>query len=130
MARKSKSRQEGRGRSRRRSALLFLARWSLVLLIWTGFLAGGIVLWYARDLPDTSRLNEITRRPAVTLVTRYENAMPQYHVGHIERVQRIEAATAKLTRLELIGSAYRGVGIPDVIADAERAAERAFSTLR
>ena len=29
MARKSKSRQEGRGRSRRRSALLFLARWSL-----------------------------------------------------------------------------------------------------
>ena len=69
MARKSKSRQEGRGRSRRRSALLFLARWSLVLLIWTGFLAGGIVLWYARDLPDTSRLNEITRRPAVTLVT-------------------------------------------------------------
>ena len=69
MARKSKSRQEGQGRSRRRSALLFLARWSLVLLIWTGFLAGGIVLWYARDLPDTSRLNEITRRPAVTLVT-------------------------------------------------------------
>ena len=59
MARKSKSRQEGQGRSRRRSALLFLARWSLVLLIWTGFLAGGIVLWYARDLPDTSRLNEI-----------------------------------------------------------------------
>ncbi len=69
MARTAKSRQEGRRRPLRRSLLLFLARWSLVLLIWGGFITTGVVLWYARDLPDTSRLNEITRRPAVTLVT-------------------------------------------------------------
>ncbi len=69
MARVSKRRQQVPGRSRRRSAALFLARWSLVLLIWTGFVGLGVVLWYARDLPDTSRLNEITRKPAVTLVT-------------------------------------------------------------
>ncbi|MCI0431319.1 MAG: PBP1A family penicillin-binding protein [Rhodospirillales bacterium] len=68
MARTGKRRQEARGRSRRRAAALFLARWGLVLLIWTGFIGAGVVLWYARDLPDTSRLNEITRRPAVTLV--------------------------------------------------------------
>src|SRR5918994_6303132 len=69
MARKAKNAQAGRGRSGRRSALLFLARWSLVLLIWIGFIGAGVVLWYARDLPDPSRLHEITRRPAVTLVT-------------------------------------------------------------
>jgi penicillin-binding protein 1A len=68
MARKSKNAQGGGRRSGRRSALLFLARWSLVLVIWLGFIGAGVVLWYARDLPDTSRLNEITRRPAVTLV--------------------------------------------------------------
>ncbi len=68
MARAPKRRQEGRGRAGRRSALLFLARWTQVLAIWTGFILAGVVLWYARDLPDTSRLNEITRRPAVTLV--------------------------------------------------------------
>lgn len=68
--------------------------------------------------------------PDLTLVTRYENAMPQYHVGHLDRVRRIEAATARHPGLDLTGSAYRGVGIPDVIADAERAAENVFSRLK
>jgi protoporphyrinogen/coproporphyrinogen III oxidase len=41
-------------------------------------------------------------------------------------VQRIEAATAEHPGLELTGSAYRGVGMPDVVADAERAAKNTF----
>ena len=56
-------------RNGRIRALLWLLRWSAVLAIWAAFLVGGVILWYAQDLPDTSRLGEITRRPAVTLVT-------------------------------------------------------------
>jgi oxygen-dependent protoporphyrinogen oxidase len=67
--------------------------------------------------------------PEVVLVSRYENAMPQYHLGHLDLVKRIEAATTKHPGLELTGSAYRGVGIPDVVADAERAAQNVFAAL-
>jgi oxygen-dependent protoporphyrinogen oxidase len=77
---------------------------------------------------ELASLLGVSDQPDVTLVTRYENAMPQYHVGHIERVQRIEAELAKYPGLELTGSAYRGVGMPDVVADAERAAERIFAS--
>jgi oxygen-dependent protoporphyrinogen oxidase len=67
--------------------------------------------------------------PDLTLVARHENAMPQYHVGHLDLVRQIESAAARHPGLALTGSAYRGVGIPDVIADAERAAEAIFATL-
>jgi oxygen-dependent protoporphyrinogen oxidase len=79
---------------------------------------------------ELASLLGVSGKPDVTLVTRYEHAMPQYHVGHLERVRRIEAATATHPGLALTGSAYRGVGIPDVVADAERAAERIFATLQ
>jgi penicillin-binding protein 1A len=70
MARTTKGRQQKRdSRTPKHGAALFIARWSLVVLIWLGFIGVGVVLWYAHDLPDTSHLNEITRRPAVTLVT-------------------------------------------------------------
>ena len=70
MARNRKAPQRKRSRgATQHPALLFVARWSLVALIWLGFIGAGVVLWYAHDLPDTSHLNEITRRPAVTLVT-------------------------------------------------------------
>jgi oxygen-dependent protoporphyrinogen oxidase len=50
--------------------------------------------------------------------------MPQYHLGHVDRVARIEARVAKLAGLELAGNAYRGVGVPDCIHSGELAAER------
>src|SRR5262249_47685982 len=68
--RKTKGRQQKRnGQLSQRAAVLFIARWSLVLLIWLGFIGAGVVLWYAHDLPDTSHLNEITPPPAGALVT-------------------------------------------------------------
>ena len=62
--------------------------------------------------------------PLHTLVTRYDRAMPQYHLGHIERVERIESFAADLSGLELAGNAYKGVGIPDSVRSGESAAER------
>jgi oxygen-dependent protoporphyrinogen oxidase len=68
-----------------------------------------------------------TGRPRLVQVDRWAHAMPQYHVGHAERVARIEAAIARHPGLALAGAAYRGVGIPQVIASAQAAASKIAS---
>ena len=60
-------------------------------------------------------------------VTRYVRAMPQYHIGHLELVGRIEQRVAMQAGFELAGNAYHGVGIPDSIHSGETAAERLFA---
>ena len=50
--------------------------------------------------------------------------MPQYHLGHVERVERIEGLVAGLDGLELAGKSYRGVGIPACIESGVSAAKR------
>ena len=65
--------------------------------------------------------------PDFTVVCRHERSMPQYHLGHCERVARIKELTHQLPGLELAGNAYSGVGIPDCISSAESAAERVFA---
>jgi oxygen-dependent protoporphyrinogen oxidase len=62
--------------------------------------------------------------PMLFEVVRWHAAMPQYHLGHCERVERIERAVAALPGLALAGNAYHGVGIPDCIHSGELAAER------
>ncbi|MEZ6044830.1 MAG: protoporphyrinogen oxidase [Planctomycetaceae bacterium] len=62
--------------------------------------------------------------PEFIEVNRYEGAMPQYHVGHEERIKAIHAEVAQLPGFELAGNIYEGVGIPDCIHNAETAAER------
>ena len=49
---------------------------------------------------------------------------PQYHVGHVERVNRIRKLLSKNPSLALAGSAYQGVGIPQVIRSGTDAAEQ------
>jgi oxygen-dependent protoporphyrinogen oxidase len=61
--------------------------------------------------------------PLFTRVGRYVKAMPQYEVGHIARVDAIEAAVRRLPGLALAGGAYRGVGISDCVHGAEAAVE-------
>jgi oxygen-dependent protoporphyrinogen oxidase len=48
--------------------------------------------------------------------------MPQYVLGHPERLARIDAALERHPGLALAGAAYRGVGIPDCIRSGEEAA--------
>ena len=66
----------------------------------------------------------LTGRPLWTMIARWSQSMPQYHLGHLDRVARIEARAAAIPGLALAGSAYRGVGIPNVIHSGEQAAER------
>jgi len=71
---------------------------------------------------ELKELLGVTGAPQVCHVTRWTRRMPQYHLGHLERVAKIEAAVASIPGLALAGSAYRGVGIPDCIRSAEAAA--------
>ena len=75
-------------------------------------------------LEELGELLGATGEPQLFQVVRWRQAMPQYHLGHLERVARIEQAVAALPGLELAGNAYRGVGIPDCIKSGEQAAER------
>jgi protoporphyrinogen/coproporphyrinogen III oxidase len=62
--------------------------------------------------------------PLFTRVGRHVKAMPQYQVGHLARVDAIEAAIRRHRGLALAGGAYRGVGISDCVRSGEDAAER------
>jgi len=74
----------------------------------------------ARD--EAAILIGATGEPLVVQIDRWEGAMPQYHVGHLDRVERIERAAAAIGGFALAGAAYRGVGIPQVIASGQAAA--------
>ena len=55
--------------------------------------------------------------------------MPQYVLGHPDRLLRIEAALAEHPGLAVAGAAYRGVGIPDCVRSGEEAAESVARSL-
>jgi oxygen-dependent protoporphyrinogen oxidase len=67
----------------------------------------------------------VTAPASLTRVRRWPRGMPQYLLGHPERVARIEAACGKHAGLYLAGNAFHGVGLPDCIASGERAADAA-----
>ena len=67
--------------------------------------------------------------PVATRVTRWGGALPQYEVGHLDRVARIRAATAAQPGLAVCGAAYDGVGIPACVATARTAADQVLAFL-
>ncbi len=73
---------------------------------------------------DIAALLGIESAPVLTRVSRHPAAMPQYEVGHLDRIGAIEARLAVLPGLAVAGSAYRGVGIADCIRSGEEAADR------
>ena len=73
-----------------------------------------------RELAD---LLHISGPPESSDVAPWPRSMPQYHVGHLSRVDRIESLAARLPAFALAGNAYRGVGIPQCIRSGEFAAE-------
>ena len=77
----------------------------------------------SRLLPELARLLGIRGEPVYHATARWPRTMPQYHVGHLEVVQRIRSHVAALANLQLAGNAYQGVGIPHCIHSGEEAAE-------
>lgn len=78
---------------------------------------------------DLKELLGVTAKPRDAVVTRWPRSMPQYNVGHLDRVARIEEESGRYPTLALAGSAYRGVGIPDCVRSGEAAAERLVEAL-
>lgn len=72
---------------------------------------------------DLREFLNIDRKPLFTEIAKWESSMPQYEVGHLDRVQAIENEVSGLRGLALAGNAYRGAGIPDCIRSGESAAE-------
>ena len=89
----------------------------------------------ALEMEDVELLQEVhkelvdalglTAGPAAARVARWVDAFPQYQVGHLQRLRRIESALRRdLPDVELVGAAYRGLGITTCIAQGRAAAER------
>jgi oxygen-dependent protoporphyrinogen oxidase len=73
---------------------------------------------------DLRHVMGVTEKPVLARVFRWPRAMPQYLVGHLDRLAVIEERLTRLPGVFLAGAAYRGVGIPDCIRDGLGAAER------
>lgn len=79
---------------------------------------------------DMEEVLKITGAPQVARINRWPRSMPQYTLGHEERLTRIEQGLAKLPGLFVIGSAYRGIGISDCVHEAELMAERCLKFIK
>ncbi|MGH3341964.1 MAG: protoporphyrinogen/coproporphyrinogen oxidase, partial [Carbonactinosporaceae bacterium] len=77
---------------------------------------------------DLARVTGVTAGPVASRVTRWGGALPQYAVGHRERVARIRTAVATVPGLAVCGAAYDGVGVPACIASAEAAAAQVLGS--
>ncbi|MEM0927444.1 MAG: protoporphyrinogen oxidase, partial [Planctomycetota bacterium] len=71
---------------------------------------------------ELSQLIGLDGRETLARVVRWNHAMPQYHVGHLQRVSKIEHCFDRIPRLHLATNALHGVGIAPVIANARRVA--------
>src|SRR5260370_23485253 len=63
--------------------------------------------------------------PQLITVRRWPRSLPQYAVGHLDRVAQLDARIAQMPGLYLLGNGYRGVGLPDLIRDSTAAARAA-----
>ncbi|WP_037914191.1 protoporphyrinogen oxidase [Actinacidiphila yeochonensis] len=78
------------------------------------------------DLADAVGLRAV---PVDSRVTRWQGGLPQYAVGHLDRVRRVREAAAKLPGLALCGALYDGVGVPACIGGGRQAARDVLAAL-
>ncbi len=78
---------------------------------------------------DLRQLLGLIGKPARCHVSRHPSAMPQYHVGHLTHIERLEAAARHWPGLALAGNAYHGVGVPDCIRSGDAAARDILNCL-
>jgi oxygen-dependent protoporphyrinogen oxidase len=74
-------------------------------------------------MADLRRITALRETPAFCQVTRWKHAMPQYSVGHLDRLEKArKAMAAALPGVFLAGASYGGVSLPDCIRQGEQAA--------
>jgi len=84
----------------------------------------------ARTVRDLADAVGVTASPVDSHVQRWGGALPQYAVGHLERVRRIRDAVSAVPGLAVCGAAYDGLGIPACIATGRAAAASILAPLR
>jgi oxygen-dependent protoporphyrinogen oxidase len=83
----------------------------------------------ARAVADLAAAIGLSVRPVDAVVQRWGGGLPQYAVGHPERVRRIRVAVSRRPGLAVCGATYDGLGIPACIASAELAAAQVLDQL-
>lgn len=78
---------------------------------------------------ELGRMAGIGAEPTYTTVQRWWRGMPQYHLGHEDRLRLIDAALAGHPGLFVTGAAYRGIGIPDCVRDGTDTANKLVGVL-
>lgn len=81
-------------------------------------------------LEDLSKTMDITMQPEFSVISRWPNAMPQYIVGHQQRIETIRKhVTEELPGVFLAGASYEGIGMPDCISQGEKAVQQVLDYL-
>lgn len=68
-------------------------------------------------------------RPLYAKLFRWERGMPQYTLGHLDRVDEIERLQRDMRGFALAGNAYRGVGVPNALESGEGAVTKVLADL-
>ncbi|NGQ93954.1 protoporphyrinogen oxidase [Brevibacillus sp. SYP-B805] len=90
-----------------------------------------IVEGVMRDVTDMMGMKDFRVQPVFVEVTRHLRSMPQYEVGHIERVARLNDELADAyPGVFATGSAFHGIGLPDCIRQGKETAEQAVGYLQ
>ena len=76
------------------------------------------------EIAAQSICNHYTLDPEWAKFYRWQNCMPQYTLGHVDRVSQVEQRVDQQVGLELAGNSYRGVGVPACIESGTAAARR------
>lgn len=77
-----------------------------------------------------AKLGVTSQPPTMARADRWPEAIPQYDVGHKDRVALIKARLTRLPGLAVAGATYRGIGIPDCISSGDEAAEAVLAPSR
>jgi oxygen-dependent protoporphyrinogen oxidase len=70
----------------------------------------------------TALLGPLPEHADVTIVRRWPRSLPQYEVGHVARMTQFDLCMSGLQGIAVAGNALRGVGLPDLVRDATKAA--------
>ncbi|MFF5995286.1 protoporphyrinogen oxidase [Lysinibacillus sp. KU-BSD001] len=81
-------------------------------------------------LADLRKAIDLQGTPLFTMVTRWKQAMPQYTVGHDERLKQLKAELYnQFPQVKLVGSSYEGISVPDCIEQGRQTAQEMLNTL-
>jgi oxygen-dependent protoporphyrinogen oxidase len=83
------------------------------------------ILSIVRD--ELGQILGLNAEPLFTRIYRWQGAMAQYVVRHLDRLQRIEGMLKQWPGLVLAGNAYRGIGIPDCVRSGEAAVQQVLA---